>query len=101
MTLLVRVPVWFSGYEYSIYAHRAVSGWKNYFRMFRDVNEETDFIHQCIFGGTLEDIRGHLESNPGCVYDRLNGLTGADVCNITYRPHPDLIFAVGTDGQSP
>lgn len=79
-TLLLRVPVWFAGYQYSIYTNRTSSGWKRFFKVYRDVNDQTNFISHCrMRTASLKVLQQDLRSNPACVYDRFCGLTGLEV----------------------
>ena len=76
--LEIRVPFWYAEYQYTVCLRKALSGWVFLPRIFRDVPEYTPFLLACM-NGPYKEVRRMLRSSTSMLYDRFNGMTGADV----------------------
>jgi hypothetical protein len=49
--VLIRIPAWFLGYQYSILLNRAATEWKRYVKIYRNVDDWTNYLSSCYDSG--------------------------------------------------
>ena len=74
-----RVPTWLAQTYNTICLRRSISGWAFSLQVYMDLPDYSEFLCACMNGPywKVEDL---LQNNTSVLYERFNGMTGADVC---------------------